>query len=294
MMRLWLLGLFIMLIAGGISAQEDNEDRPVFRQHDDTLVIAHQGGDGLRPGNTMAAFEHAVELGVDVLEMDVHATADGVLVVIHDDTVDRTTDGTGRVQDLTFDEIQALDAGYDWPTLPDTGIEGHPYRGEGVTIPALEEVLQAFPEMPMVIELKQEEPSIVEPFCEMLRDYEMTEQVVMASFHESTMLEFREACPEVMTSGVEPEIRDFWLRSRGGREDGFDVAMAAFQVPEYAGSLHVVDEDFVAAARTIGVEVHVWTVNERDQMERMIELGVDGIITDYPDQVIDLLSDDAG
>ena len=143
------------------------EDYPYF-EGNEVQVIAHQGADELRPGNTMVAFDHAVEMGVDVLEMDLHSTADGVLVLIHDDSVDRTTDGTGKVNELTFAEIQQFDAGAYWTN--DDGAT-YPYRGQGITIPALEDVLQAHADLPMVIEIKQTEPSIVEPFCDMLKEY---------------------------------------------------------------------------------------------------------------------------
>lgn len=268
-------------------------EHPFFaRGEDDTvLVIAHQGGDGLRPSNTMASFEHAVELGADVLEMDIHSTSDGTLVTIHDDTVDRTTDGTGRVQDMTFEELQQLDAGYNWPTLTEAQaeIEGNPYRDEGITIPSLEEIFQAFPDMRMNIEIKQQEPSIVQPFCDLLREYEMTDQVLVASFHQSTIEEFRDTCPEVPTSGVESEITIFFALNVAGLAGAYLPGSYAFQVPEYSGDLHVVTSRFVRAAAEHNIEVHPWTINTREDMERMLDTGVQGIITDYPDVLLDVL-----
>ncbi len=256
----------------------------------DVLVIAHQGGDGLRPGNTMAAFEHAVELGTDVLEMDMHSTADGVLVTIHDETVDRTTDGSGRVQDLTFAEIQELDAGYNWPTIAEAqAIEGHPYRGEGVTIPAVEEIFEAFPDMRMNIEIKQREPSIVQPFCDLLREYEMTDQVLVASFHQETIEEFRQSCPEVPTSGVENEITVFYALNAVGLAGAYLPSAFAFQVPEVSGGIQVVSRGFVDAAAQHNIEVHPWTINSREDMERLLETGVQGMITDFPDVLLDVL-----
>ena len=115
-------------------------------------MIAHQGGDGLWPGNTLYAFEQAAALGVDVLEMDLHITKDGVLVINHDETVDRTTDGTGTIEDMTLAELKALDAGYDWSK---DGGQTFPYRGMGLTIPTLEEIFQTFPEYHMTIEIKK-------------------------------------------------------------------------------------------------------------------------------------------
>lgn len=283
--------MICLLIASSVVAQDEDEgESTFFREDDGILVMAHGGGQGLRPDNTMSAFEHAVEIGVDVLEMDIHSTSDGVMVVIHDDTIDRTTDGSGFIQDFTFEEIQAFDAGYYW--TPEGHIQDadeYPFRGQGITIPALEELFQAFPDMRMNIEIKQQEPSIVEPFCEMLREYEMTDKVLMASFHGDVIEDFRETCPEVLTSGYEEEILRFYLLTQTGRGDEYEATAAAFQVPEFQGNLQVITPEFVAAAEAVGVDVHVWTINEVEDLERMIAAGVHGIITDYPDVLMELL-----
>lgn len=267
---------------------------PFFRADDPAvLVIAHQGGDGERPSNTMAAFQNAVDIGVDVLEMDIHSTSDGVLVIIHDDTIDRTTDGTGRVNDYTFAELQAFDAGYDWPTLAE---EAHrtdrPYRGQGITIPALEEVFQTYPTMRMVIEIKQTAPSIVQPLCDMLREYNLAEQVIIASFHPEPMNDFRATCPEVATAAVEDEIVPFFVLSTIWLSGAYAPTAEAFQVPEYSGDLHVVTPAFVANARAKNIMVQPWTINSAEQMQTMIDADVNGMITDYPSQLLTLLGRD--
>ncbi|MCA9972798.1 MAG: glycerophosphodiester phosphodiesterase [Anaerolineales bacterium] len=255
------------------------------------LVIAHQGGEELRPSNTRIAFDHAVALGVDVLEMDVHATADGVLVLMHDDTVDRTTDGNGRIAEMTFADIRRLDAGAYWTA--DDG-QTYPYRGQGIQVPSLEEIFQAYPDMPMNIEIKQATPSIVEPFCRLLRQYEMTDQVLVPTFHEETILEMRAACPEVATSMVRSEVTRFWVLSLLGLGRLFDAPAAAIQVPERStlpllGEVQVVTPRFVRNAHRHNVAVHVWTVDEVADMERLLDMGVDGLITDRPDRMLALL-----
>lgn len=263
---------------------------PFFRPDDSLLVMAHQGGDGERPSNTMMAFEHAAELGVDALEMDVHSTRDGVLVVIHDATIDRTTDGSGRVNDFTFEELQQFDAGYDWPTLAE---ESHrtdrPFRGQGAKIPALEEVLASFPEMRMLIEIKQETPSIVQPLCDLLREYSMEDQTMVASFKPQPLYELRRTCPEVATAAVEEEIRPFFFLNSVGLGRAYQSSAHAFQVPEYGGGFHVLTQLFVDGAHLHNVEVHPWTINDEESMQRMIGLGVDGMITDYPGRLMELL-----
>lgn len=255
-------------------------------------VIAHQGGDGLRPGNTLASFQHAADLGVDVLEMDIHSTQDGVLVTIHDDTIDRTTDGSGLVQSFTFDELQQFDAGYHWPTLAEeSDREDRPFRGEGITIPSLESVFQAFPEARMVIEIKQQEPSITRPFCDLIDQYNMNEQVLVASFHRETITEFREVCPDIPTSGVEHEIRNFFVLNLLRVSNVYQSPTDAFQVPEEFGPLRVITPRFVRNAQHHNIDVHVWTINSEERMRRMLDAGVDGIITDYPDLLMDMMED---
>jgi glycerophosphoryl diester phosphodiesterase len=282
--------IIIAVIYFGLAAlTQPMPARPFFV--DDTIrVFAHQGGDGLRPSNTMSAFQNAVDLGADVLEMDIHSTLDGVIVVIHDATVDRTTDGVGRVGNYRFEELQQLDAGYDWPTLEEESARtDRPFRGQGITIPSLQEVFIAFPDMPMNIEIKQQSPSLATPLCIMLRTYEMTDQVLVASFHQQAINEFRQVCPEVPTAAVEGEIRTFYIFSTIGMTAVYQPIAYAFQVPEYAGDLHVVTEDFVQNAQSLNIDVHPWTINDPEQIQRMIDLGVNGIITDYPDRVLQLL-----
>lgn len=254
-------------------------------------VIAHQGGDGIRPSNTMAAFSYAVELGVDVLEMDIHSTKDGVIVVIHDATVDRTTNGTGRVQDFTFEELQQLDAGYHWPTLAEESYRSdRPYRGQGVTIPSLEEVLIAFPDMPLNIEIKQKEPSIVTPLCDLFMKYDRigSEQVLVPSFHPETITEFREVCPEIPTAVVQNEVITFFVLNKLQLHLIWTPPAEAFQVPRESAGLTVITPSFVRNLQQHGVVVHPWTINNESEMTRMLEMGVDGIITDYPNKLLQI------
>lgn len=263
-----------------------------FERGADVLVMAHQGGDGLWPSNTLYAFERAVELGVDVLELDVHSSSDGVLVVIHDDTVDRTTDGSGRVNELTLAELRALDAGYDWS--PERAGESFPFRDQGLTIPTLAEVFEAFPDHRINIEIKQLSPGIVAPLCELIRAYGREESVLVGSFHDTALSAFRSACPEVATSAGPGEVRRFFVLSTAFLGALFRPVADAFQVPEYQGELHVVTSRFVQAAQGKNVDVHVWTVDEPADMERLIALGVDGIITDRPDRLLALLGRPVG
>ena len=251
-----------------------NEARP--------LVIAHRGGAGLAPENTLRAFENAVNLGVDVLEIDVRGTADGAIVVIHDATVDRTTDGTGRVGEMMLAELKKLDAGYRFS--PDGG-KTFPFRASGVTISTLEEVFKAFPQMKFNIEPKPGSPSIVKPLCKIIREHGKANGVVVASFSQSILDEFRSECPEIATSASSTEVGKFLTLYKTGLTRSFSPAMQALQVPHFTG----ITKEFVEAARERNLKVHVWTVNEAAEMRRLLEAGVDGIMTDYPDRLLSLI-----
>lgn len=255
------------------------------------LVIAHQGGEGIRPSSTMAAYQHAVDLGADVLEGDIHITSDGHLVLIHDEEVDRTTDGTGLVTDLTLDEIKALDAGYYW-----TGDEGetYPYRGQGLQIVTLEELFQTF-DMPYIIEIKASAIPTEQPICDLIREYNMENKVMVASFYDDKLENFRTICPEITTSAARGEVTTFFAMTTFFLAPLYTPTATAMHVPEYQEvsgiNLHILTPRFVRAAHARGMEVHPWTINEVEDMQRMIDLGVDGIMTDYPDRLIDLLEE---
>ena len=284
-----LIGLFIVsvLVFSVLAVLSRPMDDHPFFVKDEVLILAHQGGEKLRPDNTMPAFQHAVELGVDVLEMDIHSTRDGELVIMHDERVDRTTNGSGLLKEMTYAQLQDLDAAYHWPH---DDLDGpRPYRGQGIRVPTLRELFETFPDMPMNIEIKQAEPSIVQPFCDLIYEYRRTDSVLVGSFHAETVKEFREKCPGVATSATEPETRTFFILNTIGLGKVFQPSAEAFQVPEYSGFLHVVTERFVSGARRHNADVHVWTVDDPEDMQRMIDLGVDGIITNRPDLLLELL-----
>ena len=260
-------------------------NHPYFEK-EGVLVMAHRGGRDLWPENTLYAFEQAVELGVDVLEMDVHSTSDGVIVVMHDKTVDRTTDGLGPIHDFPWDQLRELDAGYKWSDDED---QTFPYRGLGINVPTLEEVFSSFPDMLMNVEIKQTEPSIVNAVCELIRSYGMEGKVLVASFNSDTINAFRQVCPEVASTAGEDEVRWLYGLSLPFLGGLYTPAAEAVQVPEYQGGIHVLTPRFVNAAHNRGMEVHVWTVNDVEDMARFIDMGVGGIITDRPDLLLSLL-----
>jgi glycerophosphoryl diester phosphodiesterase len=250
------------------------------------LVIAHQGGDGIWPGETMYAYKNAVALGVDVLEMDIHITKDGELVLMHDETVDRTTNGTGEVEAMTLAELEKLDAGYDWST--DEG-KTFPFRGQGITITTLEEVFQSFPKMHMTIEIKKTNASMLKPFCSLIREYNMQNKTLVASFYDDKLKAFRAECPEVATSSAKNETTVLVLLTKPFLGSFYSPKFFSLQVPEESGGITVMSEAFVRAAHERNLAVEPWTINDAETMRKLIAWGVDGIITDRPDIMLEVL-----
>lgn len=262
-------------------------ERPFFRKEKaGPLVIAHRGGAGLWPENTLYAFERAGRLGVDVIELDVRSTSDGVLVAMHDATVNRTTDGAGRVSEMTLEQLKKYDAGYRWSS---DGGKSFPVRGRGISVPTLEEVFTALPKTRFIVEPKQDAPSITAALCSLIRGRGMADKVVVASFSNAIMSEFRQACPEIATSATPSEVSKFLAMQKTGLDRAYSPPMQALQVPEYLGGLQVLSRGFVEAAHGRKLQVHAWTINETQDMRRMIEMGVDGLMTDYPDRLMKLL-----
>jgi len=263
-------------------------EHPYYKGIDRPLVIAHQGGDGVWPGETMFAFQNAVDLGVDVLEMDIHITADGELVLMHDETVDRTTDGSGGIESMTLEELKKLDAAYDW--TPDEG-KTFPYRGNDLTIATLEEVFKAFPDMRMTIEIKKTNASMAKPFCDLIREYNMQDKVLAASFHDERLKEFRAECPEVATSSAKNETTAFVLMTKVFLGGWYSPAFNSLQVPEKSSGITVMTPGFVRAAHARNLAVEPWTINDEETMRKLIEWDVDGIITDRPDIMLEILAE---
>ncbi len=286
--KAFLAVLFLALVASVIV----NPKAPPTRYYDDaprTLVIAHQGGDGVWPGDTMLAFENAVHIGADVLEMDAHITKDGHIVLMHDEEVDRTTDGAGLIEEMTLDEIKKLDAAYDWST--DEG-KTFPYRGQGIQVPTLEDVFQQFPQMRYVIEIKLTKNPIDKPLCDLIRQYNMQDKALIGSFHDEAMKNFRATCPEVATSASRTEVRNYVLL---GKVFLWGFYLPRFQTiqppwdPEESLGIQIMTERFVRESHAKNLRVEPWTVDDPELMKLYIEWGVDGIITDRPDLLVEAL-----
>jgi glycerophosphoryl diester phosphodiesterase len=250
------------------------------------LVMAHQCADQLWPGNTLYACQKAAELGVDVLEMDFQLSADGRLVMIHDDTLDRTTNSVGRVDSLELAELKQLDAAYHWSS---DGGQTFPYRGKGLTLATVDELFVSLPGANINIEIKPDTAQASHTLCDLIRYHAMQEKVMVVSFHSGPLAEFRRACPEVATAASQSEVIAFFTLQAIGLGSAYTPASQALQVPETSMGLQVLTPGFVYNAHARNLEVHAWTLNETEDLKRVLALGVDGIMTKRPDRMMALL-----
>lgn len=255
---------------------------------EEPLNIAHRGASGVAPENTLVSFHQALELGADVLELDIHATKDGEIVVIHDQTVDRTTNGTGMVKDLTLADLKKLDAGYCF-TLD--GGKTYPYRGQDITIPTLKEIFAEFPSCRINIEIKQLAPPIELKVLKLIQQAEMVNKTLVVSQYGEVIERFRVSAGDIATGASENELRDFMIYLKLKAVPFYKPKADAFQVPEWYDQYHIATEAFLEAAHSKNIKVHVWTVNDEDSMRRLLEMGVDGIITDYPSRLSKVLEE---
>ena len=243
--------------------------------------IAHRGGAGVAPENTLEGFREGLKVGAGCLELDVHTTADEHVVVMHDEMVDRTTNGSGPIGQMTLSEVKSLDAGF---RFTQDGGRTYPYRGNGVAVPTLEEVYREFDNVPINVEIKgKSHPGTEEAVWRVIEDAESWDRTLVVSEKVSTIRRFREASGgRVATASSVPEIIAFDLLSRLGLSRLLRPSYQALQGPERYCGLHIVTPDFVEAAHARGLRVDVWTIDSEPDMRRLLGFGVDGIMTDQP------------
>jgi glycerophosphoryl diester phosphodiesterase len=242
------------------------------------IIYAHRGGAALRPENTIAAFDHGIACGAEGLEFDVHLSKDGVVVIHHDDTLERTTSGRGRLADYTADELRRVDAACNF-----TDASGAcPFRGQQIGIPTLHEVLRRYPSARIIIELKVGGSVLAERVIDEVRAADAMDRVAIGSFFPEALLAVRRYEPAIATGAAKEETRWALYRSWVGLGIGA-TPYSEFQVPEWSGLTPIVTRRFVAAAHDAGVPVKVWTVNGAADMRRLLSKGVDALITDRPD-----------
>jgi glycerophosphoryl diester phosphodiesterase len=241
------------------------------------FVFAHRGGAKLSPENTIAAFDGGLGLGADGIECDVHLSRDGVPVVIHDRTLDRTTNLSGPVGALTATELARVDAGYRF-----SANGAFPFRGQGIGVPTLEELLRRH-QTRTIIELKDGDRELARAVAGVIRRAGAVDRVCVGSFHRGALEVLRADAPEIATSASEPEARKTLYRSWFRLPPLGEKPYIAFQVPERAGRLKVVSRAFIKQVHAEHAAIQVWVIDGSDDVKRLFTWGVDGVISDRPD-----------
>jgi glycerophosphoryl diester phosphodiesterase len=254
--------------------------------------FAHRGASAQAPENTLEAFRLAVEAGAGGLELDVRMTRDGEVVVIHGATVDRVTDGSGTVAGMTLHEVRRLDAGYGFSS---DGGRTFPYRGRGVRIPTLAEVYEEFPDTCVNADIKEAQPEAEEAVLSVIREADAEGRTLVASTDHAVLRRFRKVSEgRVSTGASRREIAAFYVLSRLHLEALVSPAYDALQVPVEHRGIKLVTPRFVRAAHSRGARVDVWTINDAAEMSRLLDLGVDVIMTDRPELLESLLRERRG
>lgn len=250
-------------------------------------VLAHRGDSACFPENTLPAFESARDLGVDVIETDVHITRDKKVIIWHDDTLERETDGTGTVEEHSMSELLAFDAGCRFS--PDGG-KSFPFRGKGITMLPFEEALIKLPDMRFNVDLKTDDTALADTFLEIVRRQGAQDRVLCASFHTANLVHIRAAAPEICTSMASREVKRLLLMQKLHlpiRKD--QIPGAALQVPVSQGIIRVVTPAFIRRFHELGIYIQVWTINDAVEMRRLLSMGVDGVFTDDPRLLLEVL-----
>ncbi len=282
------LALFVIIV--NLIPPEKIKEKPFFKGSK-PLVMAHQGGEKLAPSNTMLAFHQAASMGVDALEFDLHITKDGKLVAIHDPTVDRTTNRKGKVVNYTLDELEKMDAGYRFQNLNGE----YRYRGKGAQIPTVEEIFQAFPKMKMNIEIKDTNPpekidEMVHKLWTLIQKYNKEDDVLMASFDQKTNEKMEKVSNgRLSISGGQQEATRYVILQKLKLGNLYSPGANALQLPIEDKGLNLATSSLIRQAHQLGMEVHYWTIDDRKTMERLLDMGADGIITNRPDILLDVM-----
>jgi glycerophosphoryl diester phosphodiesterase len=248
-------------------------------------VFGHRGSAGTHPENTLESFRAAAAMGAPYIELDIHSTRDGEIVVAHDDHLVRMCGIDRTIPKMTYSEVAAADAGR---MFTRDGGATFPFRGKGVAIPRLADVLAAFPKLRVIVEVKQIAPSSVAPMLDVINRAGMRRNVLVASEHQQPLDEVRKLAPDLPTNFSYLESGQFMQAMVAGGAN-YRPPAAALQIPREYNSWPLVTPESVAFAHRIGIEIHVWTVNEESEMALLLDMGVDGIISDYPQRTLDLL-----
>lgn len=248
--------------------------------------FAHRGGGKRWPENTLLAFRSANDLGCRHIETDLRETADGHFMCFHDHTVERTTNGHGNLRDYTLAELQELDAAHSF-------IRGgrHPCRGNGVRIPTLEEALSLHPDLHYNLDIKPKDPAMARRLWDFIVHHGIYDRVLVASEHHEVVGAFRRLSKgRVVTSASRREALRFWMRVLSGTWKHASFAFDALQIPPTFRHLRITTPRFIEAAHHHGIQVHVWTIDDPSEMRELLDVGVDALVSDLPDVLLEVLA----
>ena len=242
-------------------------DIPFYSQYENNLVIAHRGGRGLVPGNTIEASANALELGASIIELDIQLTRDKKIVARHDASIDTTSNASGLISEMYFTDMQKYKYGFNNIDFPDIKYK------KPLQISLLEEFFEVFPEQRFLIEIKPKDPSAADALCETINNHDFSEKVLVGSFNTSTLRYFRRIS-EITLAII---LKSFQLGNLF-RSSGFSV-----QLPFKVNNRELINPGLIDFFQNMNMKVDVWTVNDKDSIESLLHFDVDGIITDYPD-----------
>lgn len=248
------------------------------------LICAHRGAKLQFPENSLPSFQEAARLKVHLIETDVHLTRDKELVIFHDESLDRTTDMKGSIKDYTLNELREMDIGYNFQPEKE-----FPFRNKNLKVLTIKELFVAFPAFWINIDLKDNDLIAAEVLADQIRKYNREKKVIVGSFHSQVLEHFRKLSPKVATSAHPEEVKQFIIRMRTHTLALLKPRYACFEVPIKHGDTIIVSEKFIQSAHNKDLAVMVWTINDEQTMHNLLDLGVDGLFTDNPQLLIDVV-----
>ncbi|MBC8344376.1 MAG: glycerophosphodiester phosphodiesterase [Bacteroidetes bacterium] len=287
--------LLIGIVVSTNSCTKDQDILPdnkyIIGEGNRPLVIAHGGAKELWPENTMIAFDGSVGLGVDMLEMDVKITKDSVLVCHHDDDIKGMSNGSGKVSSFTYSELLDYNFGYYFKDLDGN----YPFQTQKVEITRLEDVFNNYFDYLFTVEIKDTEDHgklAAEKLLELIEKFDLSDQIIVACFDEETLEYFRTISEQkVPVSASQKETTKFVLSAKAQSSTLYHPHAVAFQIPVSSSIINLDRKHIIKAAHRHNMAVHYWTINDKEEMRNLIEKGADGLITDRPDIMLDLLKE---
>ncbi len=252
----------------------------------DRYAVGHRGAAGMVPENTIESFQRAIELGAQAIEFDVQETADGVWVVHHDETVNRTTNGRGLIRTMPWSDVSQLDAGYRFEPADERGF---PWRGRGLRVPRLVDVLDALPQTKLVIEIKTRQREAAPRLAAFLEAHQAQEHSLVCSFYDELLIEFRRHAPMCATGAGSGEAGQFIMGCYLRRTLPAELPYQALTIPRHHRGLPLVTRAVTSAAQRRGMHIQVWTINRPARMRKLYDRGAQAMTSDYPDRALAVL-----